>query len=90
MEEISSPEFNNFLATPYSFLLTLNVDWFQPFIRTVYSTGAIYMTIQNLPREERYKHKNVILVGIIPGPKEPNLHINSYLTPLVEELKLFW
>ena len=29
---------------------------------------------------------NVILVGLIPGPTEPPVHINSYLDPLVEEL----
>ena len=34
-----------FLDSPYSYLLTMNVDWFQPFVRTVYSTGAIYLTI---------------------------------------------
>ena len=31
-----------------------------------------------------------MLVGIILGPKEPSLHINSYLRPLVDELKLLW
>lgn len=52
--------------------------------------GAIYLTIQNLPRSERFKEENVILVGVIPGPSEPKLVINSYLSPLVEELKLGW
>ena len=32
----------------------------------------------------------MILVGIIPGPHEPSLHINSYLEPLVEELVALW
>ena len=41
----------------------MNVDWFQPFVRTVYSTGAIYLTVQNLTGQERYKQENVILVG---------------------------
>ena len=31
--------------------------------------------------------ENIILVGIIPGPKEPSLSINSYLGPLVLELQ---
>jgi len=53
-------------------------------------TGAIYLTIQNLPRHEWYKHENVILVGLIPGPKEPKLTANAYLTPLIIELKDFW
>ena len=30
------------------------------------------------------------MVGLIPGPREPKLTTNSYLTPLVEELNEFW
>ena len=30
------------------------------------------------------------MVGVIPGPKEPELHMNSYLQPLVEDLKKLW
>ncbi len=81
---------DNFLSAPHSYLLTINVDWFQPFTHVTYSTGAIYLTVQNLPRTERYKQENVILVGVMPGPKESSLNINSYLSPLVEELNLFW
>ena len=32
----------------------------------------------------------MILVGIIPGPNEPRLHINSFLEPLVEDLQQLW
>ena len=80
----------NFLTSPYCYLLTLNVDWFQPFSHSIYSVGGIYLTIQNLPRSQRFKEENCILVGIIPGPKKPNLNINSYLSPLVQELKTAW
>lgn len=86
----SSDTFGNFLSRPFSYLLTLNVDWFQPFIHTEYSVGCIYLTIQNLPHKERYKEENVILVGIIPGPREPSLTVNSYLAPLVAELQQAW
>lgn len=68
----------------------MNIDWFQPFTHSIYSTGAIYLTIQNLPRNERYKIENIILVGVMPGPSEPRLTVNGYITPLVEELKEFW
>ena len=57
---------------------------------TEYSVGAIYLVIQNLPRSVRYKKQNIILVGLIPGPKEPKFTINSFLYPLVEELKELW
>ena len=32
----------------------LNIDWFQPFQRTNYSVGAIYLAVQNLPREDLF------------------------------------
>lgn len=78
---------NDFLSSPYCYLFSINVDWFQPFKHTEYSVGAIYVTIQNLPREKRYKEENFILVGLIPGPKEPSLSIDSYLQPFIDELK---
>lgn len=46
--------------------------------------------IQNLPRSIRYKRENVILIGLIPGPKEPKLTVNSFLHPMVQELKELW
>ena len=45
----------SFLFSPYCYMLSINVDLFQPFIHTEYCLGAIYLTIQNLPRELRYK-----------------------------------
>lgn len=81
---------NPFLATPYNLALMLNIDWFSPFKHSPYSVGAIYIVIANLPRSERFKKENVILVGLIPGPSEPPIHINSYLDPLVKELLLLY
>lgn len=43
-----------------SLLLTLNVDWFQPFDGGGYSCGAIYITVNNLPRNDRFKKENVL------------------------------
>ena len=36
-------DFHSFLSQPFSYLLTLNVDWFQPFLHTQYSVGGIYL-----------------------------------------------
>jgi len=44
-----------FLALPQNYTFMLNVDWFQPFKHSLYSVGAIYMVIMNLPREQRFK-----------------------------------
>lgn len=66
--------------------LLINIDWFQPFKDISYSVGVIYAVILNLPRSIRYKDSNVIIVGVIPGPKEPKHDVNSYLGPLVRDL----
>lgn len=79
-----------FLAAQHNLGLMLNVDWFCPFKHSPYSVGVIYLTIMNLPRHLRFKKENIILVGLIPGPHEPPLHINSYLDPLVDELHDLW
>ena len=68
----------------------MNVDWFQPFKNLEYSLGAIYLAITNLHRSERFKWENILLCGIIPGPKEPSHNINSYLKPIVDELLECW
>ena len=39
---------------------------------------------------KRYRRENVILCGIIPGPHEPRGVINSYLSPLVQDLLDFY
>ena len=79
-----------FLSLPYNYAFSINVDWYQPFKRTQHSTGVIYLAVQNLPRSERFKRENIIIVGIIPGPHEPSKTVNSFLYPLVEELKHLW
>ena len=68
----------------------LNLDWFQPTKHGLDSIGVLYMVVMNLPRDERFKPGNVITVGIIPGPKEPKLHVNTFLQPLVDELIDLW
>ena len=77
-----------FLSHPYKLGLMLNCDWFQPFNLSMYSVGVLYLVIFfNLPRSIRFKPENVLIAGIIPGPKEPRTsEINSYLKPLVKEL----
>ena len=52
--------------------------------------GVIYLVTLNLPRAIRYRIENIILVGIIPGPKEPPLSLKFISGPMVEELQEFW
>ena len=79
-----------FLKDKYNLALMLNMDFFQPYKHVRYTVGAIYCVILNLPREVRYKQENVILIGLIPGPHEPEKDINSFLEPLVNELLILW
>ncbi len=44
----------------------------------------------NVERKKRFLQENCILIGVIPGPKEPHLNINSYLKPLVNDLMTLW
>ena len=68
----------------------MNVDWLKPFERSAYSIGVIYLVVQNLPRSLCFKLENVIVVGLIPGPREPKNTINSYLKPLINDLLKLW
>ena len=78
-----------FLSEPHNLAVMLNCDWFQPFAQSRYTVGVIYLVILNLPRAIRFRPENIIVTGIIPGPKEPK-NMNSYLRPLVKELNSLW
>jgi hypothetical protein len=77
---------NEFLGNQYGVGFLINVDWFQPYKHVQYSVGVIYLAVLNLPRRLRYRRENMIIVGIIPGPHEHSICINSYLEPLVLDL----
>ena len=77
------------LSNTYSLGPMMNFDFFQPYKHVPYAVGVIYLVIMNLPRNVRFKQDNVLLIGILPGPREPSKDINSYLNPLVDELLLF-
>ena len=89
-KDFMNPEGVPFLSMPYNFALTVNVDWFQPFKKSVYATGIIYLAVLNLPRTERFTSENILLLGVIPGPTERELTINTFLKPLTEELLKLW
>lgn len=86
LKELKSEEYQHFFKFPGNILLPLNFDGFQPFTHTQYTVAAIHFLVLNLPSEEMYKIYNIVLVGIIPGPKEPRMTLNSYLAPFIQEL----
>lgn len=67
----------------------LNIDWLKPFKCLEYSVGTMYVSIMNLSREYHFKPENILLIRLIPGPKEPPITINQFLAPLVGELLKF-
>jgi len=78
-----------FLSAPHNLAFALNVDWFQPFEHVQYSVGVLFLTLLNLPKDERVKRENIIILGLIPGGSERNadVSLNHFLQPLVDELK---
>src|SRR2546421_5947780 len=71
--------------------IMINLDWFQPFESSIYSCGAIYGVICNLPRDIRFKKENMLTLGLLPGPNEVKLdRINHYLAPIIDELLELW
>jgi hypothetical protein len=69
----------------------INLDWFQPFNSSAYSSGVIYGVICNLSHDIRFKRENMLYLGLLPGPEEVKLHkINHYLSPIVDKLLEFW
>ena len=89
-KEFLSSKHNFFLNSKRSYGVMLNFDFFQPYKHTTESYGALYLTLMNLPRSERFKQENVILVSIVPPFEHEPSTLNSFLRPLVDELKEFW
>ena len=89
--KLNSPDSNeNFFAQQGSLGFILNIDWFEPFKHQPYAVGVMYLAIMNLPRHIRFKRENIIILGLIPGPREPKLSINTYLQPHVSDLLSLW
>jgi hypothetical protein len=76
------------LARPGTLALSLNVDWYQTGKRGSHSQGLIWLSVQNLPRTERYELQNMILLGVLPGPGETSrTQLQGVLQLLCHELK---
>jgi hypothetical protein len=52
--------------------------------RHTFCIWPIILVCLNLPPEERFKRRNILVVGFTPGPNNPK-DMDSYLWPLVQE-----
>jgi hypothetical protein len=87
-EPLTPESVKKIIELGYGLMLAINIDWFRSTPKSIESTGAIYITIQNLDRTVRFLPANVILACIVPGPKEPPLEeLNWVLQPIVDEIK---
>jgi hypothetical protein len=74
-----------YFSDPRDIALGLSSDGFGPFKRRTKTAWPIILFNYNLPPEERFLKRNIIRIGVIPGPKKPG-DFDSFLWPLVQEL----
>ncbi|MDO9333967.1 MAG: hypothetical protein Q7T57_05540 [Dehalococcoidales bacterium] len=63
-----------------------HMDGFQAFRHKVHTMTPITCQILNLPENLRHRAEFIILVGLIPGPREPT-NYNAYTSVWVKELQ---
>ncbi|WMV45257.1 hypothetical protein MTR67_038642 [Solanum verrucosum] len=82
----------SFVAEPRNIRLGLASDGFQPFrnSKTSHSIWPVVLIPYNLPPWLCMKQENFILSMLIPGPNGPGDAIDTYLQPLIDELKELW
>lgn len=67
-------------------VLSFNLDPFQPHKRVQYSITPSVAMIMNLPENLRHRSEFLMLMSLLPGPREPK-DWNTYLDFLVNELE---
>ncbi|XP_015167842.1 uncharacterized protein [Solanum tuberosum] len=82
----------SFAIEPRNVQLGLASDGFQPFrnSKSSHSIWPVVLIPYNLPPWLCMKQENFILSMLIPGPNGPGDAIDTYLQPLIEELKELW
>jgi hypothetical protein len=82
---------NRFCDHQNSLMLRLGLDWFKAGDGSPYSVGALFIVIDSLPSHLRNNSNNVILVAVLPGPREQtNIQLNHILDRLVDDLEVLY
>ena len=77
----------NFFLDKRELALTISCDGYQIFKQKTDDNWIFLVINNNLAPEKRVKKENLIISFMIPGPHQPK-DFNSFLLPLVEELKI--
>ena len=64
-----------------------STDGYQIFKQKTDDCWVIMFINANLPPDERVKKENLLISSVIPGPNQPK-NFNSFLRPIVDELKI--
>jgi len=65
--------------------LGLSTDGFGPFKRRTNTVWPLVLFNYNLPPEERFKERNMLSLGVIPGLQKPD-DMDSFLWPFIQEM----
>lgn len=95
IRELEGPEGQPFLEDvegELRLVFTLNIDWFNPSGKKrsgrTQKVGGIYLVCHNIPVHLRYRPENIFLLGIIPGPGEPDMdQMNQIMIPIVDNFR---
>ncbi|EUC53934.1 transposase family Tnp2 protein, partial [Rhizoctonia solani AG-3 Rhs1AP] len=72
---------------PGGLIGSVNFDAFQACRRGKYSVNGVYIMINTLPFHLRIKPENMILVAVMPGPKEPSKYeFDQIMQPFINDL----
>ena len=70
----------------YDVFLGISADGFEPYKNRRYSVWSIAAINLNLPPHERFKVKNILPLGFVPGPTQPK-NLQSYCVPIINEVR---
>ncbi|KAJ7246650.1 hypothetical protein C8J57DRAFT_1438153 [Mycena rebaudengoi] len=89
VEDVDIRELNQrFVSLPCGLVWQMNIDWFQAVKGSMHSTGALYLTLCNNPREIQYIRGESSFILGIPGPHEPSLEqMNQVLVSFTDAMK---
>lgn len=71
--------------------MTLNTEGMNPWgeMTNPHSTWPVIQSIYNILSWLCHKRKYLLLTTLISGPKQPGIHIDVFLEPLMEDMKTY-